>query len=123
MSDDILQMQVAGTTIMLKESEAALVIYVDDVHRKKEATIETSLDRYRASARFIEHQAGNRFVCAIFPRIPMKGRDSNTCYWEIPHWRDRDFVSGGNNYGTVRCGSITIFGGNVTELDLRGDIV
>ena len=120
MSDDYLQIQVAGTTISMKESEAALVIYAASRHEGKQVSMHLQNGNYFTDGRFIERAVGTTSICAvIFPRIPMKDRQEDTCWYTIPYWRDSDFISYGVNEGRAIHGNVVIYAGNVAEVDIR----
>jgi hypothetical protein len=107
----ILQVQVAGKTIMLKENEAALVVYANCEYRGKTVIAKSSMISFRAEVKIIERAVGNTSICAgIFPRIPMNEKVQAPIHLEISSYYSdtRDRIT-----------ATDIFADNVAEIDLK----
>jgi hypothetical protein len=116
-SAETLQIEVAGVTFTMKEHEAALVIYADAKRRGVEVDLRDKDYRTRLQARFVERKAGGETMCAaIFPRIDLQGETSKTLKVHIATPYDTTTKTGFTFLDWV-----TLFAGNVTELDLRGE--
>lgn len=133
-----LQVQVAGTTITVREDRAALVLYGDDRFMFKKAFLDikpkANLELLKAlmqsetgllNAIFSRIDNDTNYRAAIFDNIPVEEIAQDYCEIILLHFYDVPDIRLGQddnprlNQSTLRV-TITLFAGNVTEVDLRG---
>lgn len=103
----LIQVSVAGTTIMLKENEAALVAYSSDCALWG-ITVELNIGYLIHTAQVIKRPSGNNIVCAaIFPRVQLNKDVEDRC--KISYWTRT------NPRAEKR---ITLTRGNIAEVEL-----
>lgn len=110
------QVEVAGTAITLTDEEAALVVYMDNNQCGKNVRVRNgvNLRDYTAIAQVIERSVEGEPICtAIFPRLPIHSHLKPSYEGQRSGSYEVDFI--GSNLSTT----ITLFIGNVAELDWR----
>jgi hypothetical protein len=109
MSDDseLLEIEVAGTTITVGRNEAALVVYANCQYCGTEVRV-SSLSAY-----IVERKVGDQSVCAaIFPRLQPPGRS-------LASWDTKMSVFGTSSSKFRQDNDVGLFAGNVTEVYLQ----
>ena len=120
------QIEVAGTTIMLSGEEAVLVVYLDNKWRGQKVEVKSGqdLNEYSAEAYIIARSVKDTIICAaIFPRLPIlshlkpyyENQKSGT--YEV-HFREYSTSIKKRNLLELQ-ETVTLFVGNVAELDWR----
>lgn len=132
----VLQVDVAGSTFSMKEHEAALVVYADPNRRGLNVTLSHLLADIGlgksgyVDATFTLRNAGGETICAaIIPRIDLRkwGGNGSTenCQVKIINFYSPTYTGDyeRNVSGSDRdySGNVTLYAGNVAELDLRKD--
>lgn len=129
LSDNVEVFEIAGQKVRLTLDDAALVVYVDSKRRGLSVLIDPLYKGHDSlhEAKFTNRTVGSETVCAaIFPRIDLtylQGKKTKQDLYEFyipgfynPQYTDEEYSREDTTYKNT----VSLYAGNVAEIDLRG---